>query len=46
MGSVEDNDFVPFQMYYIYDAAEKWGEEPWYAEPKRCNESYDVRIHK
>jgi len=42
MGDVKVNPFTPFQMTYIYDAAEKWGDEPWNATPKKCSETYDV----
>jgi len=42
MGDVKVNPFTPFQMTYIYDAAEEWGDEPWNATPKNCSETYDV----
>lgn len=42
MGDTEMNDWTPFQLNYVYDEADKWGEEPWHAEAKKCNEAYDV----
>lgn len=42
MGDTTTNDFAPFQMNYIYDAADEWGDEPWNVETKKCSESYDV----
>lgn len=42
MGTTEGNPFVPFQMIYIYDEAEKWGDEPWDPPTKNCSEAYDV----
>jgi len=42
MGDTKANPLVPFQMNYVYDAAEEWGIEPWNADAKKCNESYDV----
>lgn len=37
-----NNDFAPFKINYIYDKADKWGEEPWNVQAKNCNETYDV----
>lgn len=42
MGNIELNPYIPFQMTYIYDSAEEWGDEPWNATTKNCNEAYDV----
>lgn len=42
MGNIGENPFVPFQMTYIYDEAEKWGDEPWNVTVKNCSEAYDV----
>lgn len=41
MGNIGENPFVPFQMTYIYDEAEKWGDEPWNVTVKNCSEAYD-----
>ncbi|XP_071646320.1 NPC intracellular cholesterol transporter 1 homolog 1b [Temnothorax longispinosus] len=41
MGDVKANIFTPFQMTYIYDAADEWGAEPWNAVTKKCSEAYD-----
>ncbi|XP_011865983.1 PREDICTED: Niemann-Pick C1 protein-like [Vollenhovia emeryi] len=40
MGDHKSNPFTPFQMTYVYDAADKWGDEPWNATAKNCNETY------
>lgn len=42
MGDVSDNPFIPFQMNYVYDIADEWGDDPWNPETKKCSESYDV----
>jgi len=42
MGDTKANPLVPFQMNYVYDAVDEWGIEPWNADAKKCNESYDV----
>ncbi|XP_070161109.1 NPC intracellular cholesterol transporter 1 homolog 1b [Polyergus mexicanus] len=39
MGDV--SDFVPFQMNYVYDIADKWGDDPWNPETKKCSDAYD-----
>ncbi|XP_014484242.1 PREDICTED: Niemann-Pick C1 protein-like [Dinoponera quadriceps] len=41
MGDTKANTFTPFQMTYVYDETEKWGEEPWNAKAKNCKEVYD-----
>lgn len=41
MGNIKVNPFIPFQMTYIYDAADEWGDEPWNATTKNCSEAYD-----
>lgn len=42
MGNFKTNPYIPFQMTYVYDAAEEWGDEPWNAKTKNCSEAYDV----
>jgi len=46
MGSTKANIFVPFQITYIYDAADEWGDDPWNVTTKNCNETYDVSARK
>ncbi|XP_072764565.1 NPC intracellular cholesterol transporter 1 homolog 1b isoform X2 [Anoplolepis gracilipes] len=41
MGDVSANVFTPFQINYVYDRADKWDDEPWNAETKKCSEAYD-----
>ncbi|KYN10247.1 PREDICTED: Niemann-Pick C1 protein-like isoform X1 [Trachymyrmex cornetzi] len=35
------NPFKPFDMEYIYDAADGWDAEPWNITTKNCSEVYD-----
>lgn len=44
MGDAKQNDLTPIQINYIYDAAEKWGKEPWDEGAKNCSEAYDVSV--
>ncbi|KAL6255124.1 hypothetical protein P5V15_013454 [Pogonomyrmex californicus] len=41
MGDTESNPFTPFQMTYVYDMTNEWGEKPWNATAKNCSEPYD-----
>ncbi|XP_036144455.1 NPC intracellular cholesterol transporter 1 homolog 1b [Monomorium pharaonis] len=41
MGNIKTNPYIPFQITYVYDAAEEWGDEPWNATTKNCSEAYD-----
>ncbi|KAL0126706.1 hypothetical protein PUN28_005221 [Cardiocondyla obscurior] len=41
MGDASANLFVPFQMTYVYDKADEWGEEPWNFTTTECHEAYD-----
>ncbi|KAK2576131.1 hypothetical protein KPH14_007462 [Odynerus spinipes] len=41
MNSVEDNNFVPFQINNIYDNPTNWSGEPWNTNVVPCNEPYD-----
>lgn len=41
MGDAE-NPYAPFQMNYVYDIPDQWGDDPWDPETKNCSEAYDV----
>ncbi|KAL6429081.1 hypothetical protein ACFW04_008102 [Cataglyphis niger] len=40
MGDAE-NGYAPFQMNYVYDIPDQWGDKPWNPITKNCNEAYD-----
>ncbi|EFN63960.1 Niemann-Pick C1 protein [Camponotus floridanus] len=41
IGDTNTNPMTPFQMNYVYDIPDIWGEDPWDAEAKKCSEPYD-----
>lgn len=44
MGDLKANILTPFQMTYVYDIPDEWGDEPWNATTKMCSEPYDVSV--